>query len=346
MTKAASVALKAHMALGTTTLATCWKCTRSDGQVFTFTDHDQAIVFNGLTYEAAGGYSAAAIQASDKLNVDNLEIDGLLDSESITEEDLLAGRWNSASIEIFAVNWNDISQGRMLERVGTLGNVTIKRTTFTAELRGLMQPLQQPFGRVYTPQCNTDLGDARCKVRLNPPAWDASTAYTVRPARDAGLGSVVRPSAENARHFKCTTAGTSGGTEPAWNTTIGGTTNDGSVVWTTIQALTVTGTLTNVGSKRTFTDTSRLEDDDFFAGGLLTWTSGLNDGLSMEVKSFASSIITLQQPMVLDVEVGDTYILTAGCGKTVEDCKTKFDNILNMRGFPYFPGNDRVITGT
>lgn len=34
-------------------------------------------------------------------------------------------------------------------------------------------------------------------------------------------------------HFECTTAGTTGGTEPTWNATIGGTTSDGSVTWTT-----------------------------------------------------------------------------------------------------------------
>ena len=55
--------------------------------------------------------------------------------------------------------------------------------------------------------------------------WAASTAYTV--------GDTIRPTTPNSRVFKCTTAGTSGGTEPTWNTTVSGTTNDNTVVWTT-----------------------------------------------------------------------------------------------------------------
>lgn len=56
--------------------------------------------------------------------------------------------------------------------------------------------------------------------------WAASTAYS--------LGDKVRPltSPPSGKLFRCTTAGTSGGSEPTWNTTLGATTNDGSVVWT------------------------------------------------------------------------------------------------------------------
>ena len=57
--------------------------------------------------------------------------------------------------------------------------------------------------------------------------WQASTAYAV--------DDMIRPTSPTSpsRVFKCTTAGTSGGTEPTWNTTVDGTTNDGTAVWTT-----------------------------------------------------------------------------------------------------------------
>ena len=65
-------------------------------------------------------------------------------------------------------------------------------------------------------------------VRSRPTTnWAASTAYSLgdrRKATAAALGI----------HFEVTTAGTSHATtEPTWNTTVGGTTNDGTVVWTT-----------------------------------------------------------------------------------------------------------------
>jgi len=59
------------------------------------------------------------------------------------------------------------------------------------------------------------------------PDWTASTAYAV--------GDTVEPPIDNTYRYVCTTAGTSDATEPAsWNTTIGGTTADGTVVWTTV----------------------------------------------------------------------------------------------------------------
>lgn len=56
--------------------------------------------------------------------------------------------------------------------------------------------------------------------------WEASHAYLV--------DDIIRPTSSNANGhwYKCTTGGTSGASEPSWNTTPGSTTNDGTVVWT------------------------------------------------------------------------------------------------------------------
>jgi hypothetical protein len=54
--------------------------------------------------------------------------------------------------------------------------------------------------------------------------WAASTAYA--------LGDYVVPTTSNGFYYECTTAGTSGTTEPTWPTTAGATVTDGTVVWT------------------------------------------------------------------------------------------------------------------
>jgi hypothetical protein len=59
----------------------------------------------------------------------------------------------------------------------------------------------------------------------NVAAW---TATTVTP-----YYSVVKPTVPNSRIFSTNGGGTTGSTEPTWNTTIGGTTTDGTVTWTT-----------------------------------------------------------------------------------------------------------------
>lgn len=62
-------------------------------------------------------------------------------------------------------------------------------------------------------------------------AWAASTAFSVGDVRRA---TAVQPS---GLVFKCTTAGTSGTSEPPWATDIGNTVNDGTVVWTAISSV-------------------------------------------------------------------------------------------------------------
>lgn len=57
------------------------------------------------------------------------------------------------------------------------------------------------------------------------PQWAASTAYT--------LGQMVQPLASpDGYRYEVTTAGTSDGSEPTWDTTVGNTTADNSAVWT------------------------------------------------------------------------------------------------------------------
>jgi hypothetical protein len=89
--KVVPIALATHTASGSTTLATCWKVTRSDAQVFGFTDHDRDLVVSGVTYRATSGYTRTAVQDGSALGVDNLDLEGVFDDDAITELDLRAG---------------------------------------------------------------------------------------------------------------------------------------------------------------------------------------------------------------------------------------------------------------
>lgn len=158
--------LRDHLNGSVITVATLWRIQRLDGRIFTFTDHDQPITYIGEEYEAATGYSPSAIRSSAALDVDNMEVDGVITSATITDEDLLAGLWDFAAFKISRVNYRDLSMGEEVLRVGTIGNVKTGKSSFNAELRGITQPLQQATGRIYQVPCDADLGDNRCKVNL------------------------------------------------------------------------------------------------------------------------------------------------------------------------------------
>ena len=128
--------LSAHLASGVTSLCHCWKLMPVAGVALGFTDHDHDLTFDGVTFEAQAGFEASEIESSLGLSVDNLEASGALDSTQLDAERLRAGDFDHAAIEIWRVNWQDVSQ-RVLMRKGHLGEVTHGGTSFTAELRGL-----------------------------------------------------------------------------------------------------------------------------------------------------------------------------------------------------------------
>ena len=162
-------ALQAHLDSGATTLCTCWRIIRNDGMPLGFTDHDRDLEFDGMTFEAATGFTATEIESTVGLGIDNLDVESVLKSERLNETDLAAGLFDNAAIDIFRVNWADVEQ-RILLRSGSLGEVSRGRHAFSAEVRSLAHELQQEKGRIFQFSCDADVGDERCKVNLEQSA--------------------------------------------------------------------------------------------------------------------------------------------------------------------------------
>lgn len=158
--------LEAHFASGLTTLATCWRISRLDGEELGFTDHDEPIIFDSLEYDSVAGFTPTTVESKSNMSVDNLDVEGQTFPSKITEGDLLAGLYDYAEIEIFIVNYRDITQGKLVVKRGKLGEVTLNSQMFQAEVRGLTQHLSQTIGEVFSPSCRAILGDNKCKVAL------------------------------------------------------------------------------------------------------------------------------------------------------------------------------------
>lgn len=112
-----------------------------------------------------------------------------------------------------------------------------------------------------------------------------------------------------------------------------------------------TGTIGASPTNRSFTDTARTEADGWWMGGNLTMTSGLSNGLKMEVKrSTAAGAIELVLPLFFGIAAGDTYSITPGSNHLLKladgtyggDVKVKYNAVLYFRGFPEVSGLDRI----
>ena len=87
--------------------------------------------------------------------------------------------------------------------------------------------------------------------------------------------------------------------------------------------------------------------DGWCTAGKLTWISGDNTGLSVEIKVHrainGTDEFDLWQRAPQAIKIGDTFRVMAGCDKTHATCRAKFKNTVNFRGFPHMPGNDFII---
>ncbi|MHA7870916.1 MAG: DUF2163 domain-containing protein [Hyphococcus sp.] len=169
--------LKAHLQSGATTLATCWRITRRDGAVLGFTDHDRALFFDGTSFAPETGAAGSAMSSSADLAVDNSDIEGALNADALSGEDLAAGRYDGAGVEVFRVNWAAPEQ-RVLLKSGVIGEVRRDGAAFRAELRGASHALGQTTGRIYQRLCDVNLGSAECGVDLNDAHFKTSGAVT------------------------------------------------------------------------------------------------------------------------------------------------------------------------
>jgi uncharacterized phage protein (TIGR02218 family) len=84
----------------------------------------------------------------------------------------------------------------------------------------------------------------------------------------------------------------------------------------------------------------------WFNDGLITFTSGVLNGLSYEIKTWDGTNLFLYLPMIAAPAPGDTFVIEAGCNRVAGaagDCQTKFANIAYFRGEPFIPGLDSFL---
>jgi len=364
-----STALKTHYAGKTTSVQTCWKCTLTNGTVLGFTSHDQDIVFDGLTYRAGTGLIPANTESQTRMAVDNTQAAGVLDSDVITADDIVAGLWDFAKIEIFQLNWRDTTMGADILMSGRFGEVRVEQNSFQAELRGGAAPYQHTVGQIYQPTCRATLGDARCGVDLD----GSSSSSDETPYRATGTLDAVSATGLVLTDAERTEPGPAGGvaitgitraTLPVVTAPGHGLQADticyiaGVVGMTEVNGLFFV--IATVPNANTFTlrgvDSSAYTayssggtvtaqgDAGWWDYGLITMTSGASAGLSMEVKAYSPGTITLQVQFALGVAAGDEYEIVVGCGKRfVEDCVGRFDNGINFRGEPHLIGIDQLL---
>lgn len=266
---------------GARRFARCWKITRKDATVLTFTEHGSRLVVGGLNYSPLGAVTSSAEAHEEGAVTSNRDILAALRSDKVTEVDLRVGKYWGATVEEFTVDHRFPFGGTFYARTYTIENTRWDGEKWKATIVSMRERLEMTVGQTIHKICNVrQFGDARCGV--------------------------------NKDSFK------------------------------------VSGKkITTVGTQRLnfLTDLPDTFATDWFADGELLWTSGLNNGLTFEVKSWspATKKIELYSPTPYLLAVNDTFDIWRGCDRTFKTCDEIYGNSKRFRGYKDTPGTDELF---
>lgn len=177
-----------------TTIAFCWRVERRDGVALGFTTHDRDLVVDHFTYRATPGMLPSAITQTDGFDAAALDVAGALTSDAISGSDLVAGRWDGASVTIFIIDWEAPEKAPTLLARGQLGDISMEGSGFSAELKGPTALLDAPVVEQTSPECRARLGDKRCRVDMS----SRTRVTRIAAVADEETVEVERPMGANA----------------------------------------------------------------------------------------------------------------------------------------------------
>lgn len=244
------------------------------------------------------------------------------------------GVLSGAAVDIQVLYWPQgelytagISMGTMKLVSGQIGNVKNSgRSNITCEVFDMTYILNRqvpPFA--IQSSCRHTLFDPGCAILLSnfistniALAADSTQLYLnlTIPSRSNSTGYVKGNLilVSNVIYF-CSTAGTTAGSPPAFNSVRSANTTDGSAHWTSM----------NGG----------------YPLGYALFTSGQNNGFKTSIKAqtVVSGVTQLQviKPLYFPVATSDNLKLIPGCDKTLFTCENAYNNLIHFGGAPFVP---------
>lgn len=165
----------------------CVKITRTDGTTYRFTALDDDLSIQEAdgafyTYKSADSFKLTALETQSGLVVSNMDVDCIVSDDSIAEDDLIAGLFDHANVELFIAYWAGQSIGTLPLRTSWIGEIQIKGVQFRADLRGIAQKLQQVFIQTTSLECRWTFCDPKCG--LNAATYTRNVTVTAVESND------------------------------------------------------------------------------------------------------------------------------------------------------------------
>lgn len=141
-----------------------WRIKRRDGVEFRYTSLDRDVRYGGQVYKSCGSLNPSASEDASTLGtVSNIELEGIISDDGITEADLYGGLFDDAYVTVDLVAWGALPESPRRLASGWTGELSQGDTGFKMEVLGAGSRLdQQALVQMVTPGCRWVFGDSRC----------------------------------------------------------------------------------------------------------------------------------------------------------------------------------------
>lgn len=167
------------------TFCQIWKIEREDGVTQGFTNHDRNFTFDNLAYPAVFGFSGTASSQTSELSTDSAELTGVFGDSNYTEpqifslfimeEDLLAGKYDNASVTVQVFDWmnNSVFSTQFKGTIGSysIGFLADKAKQYQIEVQSISEKLDVSVSSETSSECRhrfLSQGYGRCNLTPTP----------------------------------------------------------------------------------------------------------------------------------------------------------------------------------
>jgi uncharacterized phage protein (TIGR02218 family) len=163
-------------------LAQAFELTRTDNTVYRYTDHDTTITLDdGNSYTPVDGFDDSA--KSENLNLEkrqDAQLFGVISSSAITDEDLRAGLFRNAILDVKVVNWQYPWLGPIYTQRFFISSVSFTGERWEAKIQGIDYKLDGLIGKTYTRLCPYVFGDSDCTATVTSDSESVTTIVNQR----------------------------------------------------------------------------------------------------------------------------------------------------------------------
>lgn len=319
------------------------------GATVYLTDHVRDVVIGANTYKTDSGYEFSGLALEDNMSPGVLDLSGVANIAGIDMDEIVAGVFDGARVYAFATTWNAPTVDEEPLGVAILGKTKLDDDRYTIEMMMLIDALNQTVGETYTANCQKEFGGtgfAGCQVALGPITVTGTLT-------DVTSNSVFRDSArtEAPDYFGegtiTFTTGANAGLKPIKiKSHVGSNSAAITAITKAASAVATVGTHTFVyGDIVLFSGVVGMTEINGLTGAV-TATDATTITVNINSTAFSTYVsggtaallnggLTVHEAFHYPVAVGDAYTLVPGCRRRLEDCRDKWNNVINFGGYSF-----------